>query len=136
MHQLYNSSFKLDRIDLPDTPSPSVLANFTVPDLRRTINYLQFQCSSASSEQKYTDKWEPQVDSLRDLYDWGWDIARHGKLPDRFSGDQDKNGTEVPPTRGAGSHAELISFVDCHLMRSPWDTPEVGCIWTNGTDEC
>ncbi|KAF8076393.1 hypothetical protein FPV67DRAFT_1471544 [Lyophyllum atratum] len=135
--QLYGGSApRLDSLDVPDSPTPPTSGDFPAPDLRRAINCLQFQCSSADSEIEYTLGWEPAADIIEDLCDWNWSIEQGPrKSPDGPSADQGPLATvmrtEAPPrSLLAARHADLISFVDSHLMRRAWDTSEA-LAWSN-----
>ncbi|KAF5387832.1 hypothetical protein D9615_000415 [Tricholomella constricta] len=137
LSQMYKDSVpKLDPIDNPDITTPGISGEVPAPDLRRTINRLQFLCSSADSEIERTSGWEHLSDPVEDLCDWDWSLEpKRRKLADGPSADQGLPATvmrtEAPPGRVlAARHAELISFVDSHLMRSAWDTQEA-LAWSN-----
>ncbi|RDB22523.1 ATPase family AAA domain-containing protein 5 [Hypsizygus marmoreus] len=126
---LYESTFELNSVDLPDSPHPPMISDFPVPDLRRTIHQLQFQCSSADSESEYTSRWELEQKSVEDLCDWTWPTGRPRKSADGSSGDQPPLATVsrtnmLSTSELAVNHADLISFVDSHLIRGPLTTSE------------
>jgi len=106
--QLYISS---PGVEPGDGLLPSVPSNGGVPDLRKTINHLQFRCSSTDFKTEHGDKPLP-TDSIDDL--WGW---RQSVTPSM----NEKTSPAV-----IASHTELLSFLDSHLMRSVWNTPAVG----------
>ena len=112
--QLYISGSGVDRGDSEDAILHLVPGNDGVPDLRQTINHLQFRCSSTYVKTEHSDKRQLLVDSIDNLWD---PVTLNDSSIDE----------EIPPTVIA-NHAELLSFMDSHLMRGAWNTPAVGVL--------
>ncbi|KAG5652436.1 hypothetical protein H0H81_005032 [Sphagnurus paluster] len=134
LNRMYGDSApKLDVIDTPDMPAPPESCAFPAPDLRRTINRLQFLCSSTDSDSDapVNLRWDHAPGSrLEDLCDWGWPVKESTANVRPYSGSSvgmsEKVMGQTPPARWlAARHADLVSFVDSYLTRSPWDTEAV-----------
>jgi hypothetical protein len=82
-----------------------------VPDLRRTINQLQLSVPQGSG------LFEPQPD-LESLADWGLPHCAADESPVK----------QKERMRAVLDHAELVSFVDCMVVRSPVASPEVSVL--------
>ncbi|KAG6919430.1 hypothetical protein DXG01_006313 [Tephrocybe rancida] len=131
--RLYEGSApNVGAIDIPDIPNPATSGDFPAPDLRRTINGVQFLCDTASGI-GFGPEWEPEQNTVGNMWDWDWpwgNTAR--KEPNTVSADHvTVTRTEAPPRDHVleARHADLISFVDTYLMREPWNTQE-GLSWS------
>ncbi|KAG6854782.1 hypothetical protein C0991_001209 [Blastosporella zonata] len=137
-----DSAANIEAIDLPDIPNPATSGDLPAPDLRRTINNLQFICGSASGIELGSG-WEPEAEgTASNMCDWDWSWENDPKNGENnVSADQDASVRTNAPPRDfvmASRHADCVSFVDTHLMRRAWDTQE-GLGWgdceTSNDDE-
>lgn len=127
--QLYESTYELSSIDLPDNPALPGSGYLPVPDLRRAIHNLQLWCPTNETHTQvgYTRQYkELHQDPFEELANWvcstsGGDCPAEGLRENK--GLTREWGTHRSHQHSA-SYAELTSFVDSHLIRGP-DTLEV-----------
>ncbi|KAG6821276.1 hypothetical protein H0H93_002386 [Arthromyces matolae] len=121
--QLYeDSAHDVESIDMPDIPNPAIPNDFPVPDLRRTINGLQFLCASASRNSELQLRLDKGDED---------DMCNLGEISSIWSADQSSLSSATIETRKfalATRHADHLSFMDTYLTRGPWDTRE-GLAW-------
>ncbi|KAF8529038.1 hypothetical protein BU17DRAFT_80191 [Hysterangium stoloniferum] len=107
-----------DESDEPLLPFPSQVP--PCPDIRRSLNYLQFWCirNLVAVEEEYNTGLAPTLDSSRNEI-----IADWSQLLNKYDGSS-------PATDGTyNSHwlqrqSECASYVDAYLERRPWDVEE------------
>lgn len=105
---------------------PASSSEFPVPDLRRTVNCLQFRCSTMSTipPSGSAVQWQTESECLiEDLSDWTCSMTRQSSpsvpVDAEFSFTHDS----------VINHADLISFVDSWLVRSGLAGSEVSMIF-------
>jgi hypothetical protein len=116
----YAEGYSVERdslLELYERTDPSVSASAMfvesqVPDLRRTINCLQFQCLTCPPSGRMVRCQTDSESSIEDLSDWSWPHS-YPTMDAKFQ----------IPRRPVMDHAELISFVDSQL--SGFDTSQV-----------
>ncbi|KAG6817411.1 hypothetical protein H0H87_009056 [Tephrocybe sp. NHM501043] len=127
-----------DAIDTPDIPNPAISGDLFTPDLRRTINNLQFLCTSASKSGPASGWEHGEQYTVDKMCDWDgvWEDDWM-KGPKSVSADQGVTATVMraeAPLRDfvlAARQADVVSFVDTYLIRGPWDTQEASRVCYN-----
>jgi len=121
--RLYESAYDLNSIDFPDMPTNLMTASLPTPDLRRAIHCLQLW----GPIKNHT----PRPESFRGLYrrqdsfeDLDWDL-RIRTTPSKDESCPEPQEQTRALHRSELYHADLMSFADSHLTRSPLDTPDV-----------
>ncbi|KAG6814183.1 hypothetical protein H0H92_000860 [Tricholoma furcatifolium] len=120
-----DSASKRGAIDLPDIPNPAISEEeSSMPDLRRTINHLQFLCTSASRSQNCSGWPADEGDTLDSMCDWNqfstWDESKAESCTESADQTTAPLGGYLTATR----HADLVSFLDAYVVRHGWDSQE------------
>ncbi|KAG6332601.1 hypothetical protein ID866_6492 [Astraeus odoratus] len=115
--ELYETTHVVDGIDMPESPLYPRTEPLPLPDLRRAITQLQMLCSSMARGST--------SDMLQGTREAGGHVRRSAHTISAES-----NATRLPSAtewqrwRRMGKHADLLSFVNSNLCRSPLHTPE------------
>jgi hypothetical protein len=103
--RLYESTYTVPSIDLPDTPLNPRTEDVTFPDLRRTINQLQFYSLSCPHSLGLQG-------TLEDLAEWGNLNTLDGKTS-----------VQLQRSMALLRHSEIVSFIDAFVIRPPMKSP-------------
>ncbi|TFK75906.1 hypothetical protein BDN72DRAFT_874155 [Pluteus cervinus] len=118
---LYELTYEVNPIDLPDAPVISGNGDLPVADLRRTIHWLQMGCVKANNITRTDDmgEWEISQEPLEEIMEYGYwerDGAGCHEPEDEGSG-LGRAGEARAAIEQVLVHADLISFADSQLMR-------------------
>ncbi|KAL4081871.1 hypothetical protein V8B97DRAFT_1862947 [Scleroderma yunnanense] len=113
---LYETTHTIEGIDMPESPLCPRTEPLPCPDLRRTITQLQMLYSSAARGSA--------SDMLQGTREAGGHVRRSGRTISAESNATRLPSTEYQRWRRMSQHADLLSFVNSNLCRSPLRTPE------------
>lgn len=139
---LYESTYTVNSIDLPDAPGIPANSQVSLPDLRRTIHHLQLWCVdtiNTNPRSGEVEQWETSHGATNAA---STSSATPQTRLDGYGADEDQTKPAAGPStvgeneeRGSLReflrHADLISFADSHLMRNPVNSLQVYFICTN-----
>lgn len=113
---LYDSPCDLNPLDIPDDPINPRNVGLPLPDLRRAIHQLQLLCVRVHDQGEQQGQ---HPDKIGRLSQWDHSMAQRDPVAI-----MDAAGVLLE----MAAHADLVSFIDCHLTRRPWDRTDVGLL--------